>query len=139
MTNTTTNEKAVRITKAMRYEDIMAMVAGELPKNGSTVEDIQSFCAHEMEMLARKNHVSGEKKPTAVQVANERYKEMVKAFLADNPGVTCSAIAKGIPEFDENDFTTSKVNGLLRGLLASGEVVREEKKGKALFSLVTVE
>lgn len=140
MTNTTTNtEKIVRITKAMRFEDIALMVKGEPVKNGSTAEDIVAFCAHEREILANKNKSSGEKKLTPTQVANEGYKVQVKDYLSTHPDVTCSAIAKGIPEFDANDFTTSKVNALLRALVAAGEVERHEVKGKALFRLVTVE
>lgn len=135
---TNTNEKAPRITKTMRFEDIALMLQGEPSKNGTTIEDALAFIAHEREMLANKNKSSGEKKLTPTQVANIGYKEMVKAFLADNPDVTCSAIAKGVPEFNAQDFTTSKVNGLLRSLLQDGDIERHEVHGKALFRLVQV-
>lgn len=137
MTNTAT-EKPVRITKTMRFEDIALMLKGEPVKHGTTQAQALEFISHEQELLANKNKSSGEKKLTPTQVANITYKEMVKAYLSDHPDVTCSAIAKGVPEFNQQDFTTSKVNGLLRSLLQDGDIERHEVKGKALFRLVQV-
>lgn len=139
MTTTTNEKKPTRITKAMRLDDIASMLKGETPVNNTSVEDALSFIAHELELLANKNKTSGEKKPTALQIANLGYQDQIRAFLADHPDKTVTEIAKGIPEFASNAFTTSKVNGLLKPMLASGEVVRTEVKGKALFKLAVVE
>ena len=137
MTNTTNTTKAARITKTMRFEDIASMLKGEAPVNGTNVAEALEFIAHEQALLAKKNQVSGERKQTPTQVANEGYKAQIAEYLAENPKQTCSAIIKGIPEFA--GFSTSKVNALLRQLQDSHEVIREEVKGKALFSLSTVE
>ena len=57
MTNT-----VKRVTKAMRFQDIISMLSGAEVMYGSTVEDAIAFCEAEQAALAKKN--SGEKKPT---------------------------------------------------------------------------
>lgn len=54
-----------RITKAMRFEDIKALLNGEIVTYGTTVEQAVEFIDKEMGLLARKN--SGDKKPTKTQ------------------------------------------------------------------------
>lgn len=137
---TTTTTKTVRLTKRNYFEAISDMVAGRENAYGITAEQVVEFCKHEMALLANKGKsASGEKKLTATQKANEEYKVMIREFLDGHEPVSCSGIIKGIPEFTEMAFTPSKVNALLRQLKDAGEVVRtEDKKGTALFSLVTI-
>lgn len=127
----------IRITKAMRFEDIKAMLNGSPVNYGTTIEDAMTFIDHELGLLARKN--SGEdKKQTKTQQENEGYKALILEFLATLPedklnGVTCTEIIKGVPEFD--GFTTQKISPLVRQLMLADKVVKTESRGKALFSL----
>lgn len=129
-------EKTTRITKAMRFEDIKALLNGNTAQYGTTLEDAISFIDHEVELLARKNS-SGDKKQTATQKENEGYKELIIEFLAglpdDSKGVTCTEIMKSIPAF--KDFNNQKISALIRQLKLADRVVGEEVKGKSLFRL----
>lgn len=129
-------EKTTRITKAMRFEDIKALLNGNTAQYGTTLEDAISFIDHEVELLARKNS-SGDKKQTATQKENEGYKELMIEFLAglpdDSKGVTCTEIMKSIPAF--KDFNNQKISALIRQLKLADRVVGEEVKGKSLFRL----
>jgi hypothetical protein len=131
-------EKVMRVTKAQRFEDIKALLTGGIATHGTTVEDAITVLDHEMELLAKKNSgSSGEKKPTATQVANEDYKAQILEFLAtipaDSDGVTCTEILKGVPALA--DYQVQKVAALVRQLKAAGRVTSKEVKGKSLFTL----
>lgn len=121
-----------RITKAMHFEDIKAMLNGQPVTYGTTIEQAVEFIDKELGLLARKN--SGEnKKPTKVQEENEGYKALILEFLTDKNGVTCTDILKGVPALSE--FSNQKVSALMRQLRLAGKVTVEEVKGKSLFSL----
>lgn len=125
-----------RITKAMRFEDIKAMLNGQPVTYGTTTEDAVDFIEHEVALLAKKN--SGEtKKQTKTQQENEGYKALILEFLATlsdtSAGVTCTEIIKGVAEFE--GFSTQKISPLVRQLMAANKVTKTEVKGKALFRL----
>lgn len=124
-----------RITKAMRFEDIKALLNGETVTYGTTVEQAVEFIDKEMGLLARKN--SGDKKPTKTQQENEKCKVLICDFLANKPeekkGYTCTEVIKLVPEL--NEFSTQKIAPLMRQLENVGKVAREEVKGKTLFHL----
>ena len=124
-----------RITKAMYFEDIKAMLNGQPVTYGTTIEQAVEFIDKELSLLARKN--SGDKKPTKTQQENEGYKVLILEFLATLPdtsdGVTCTEIIKGVTEFE--GFSTQKISPLVRQLMAADKVTKTEVKGKALFRL----
>ena len=129
-------EKTTRITKAMRFEDIKALLNGQPVTYGTSIEDAVDFIDYEVNLLAKKN--SGEnKKPTKAQEENEGYKALILEFLAtlpdDKAGVTCTEIIKGVAEFE--GFSTQKISPLVRQLMAADKVTKTEVKGKALFRL----
>lgn len=125
-------EKTTRITKAMRFEDIKALLNGQPVTYGTSIEDAVDFIDHEVNLLARKN--SGEsKKPTKAQEENEDYKALILEFLTDKNGVTCTDVLKGVPAF--SDFSNQKISALTRQLRLAGKVTVEEVKGKSLFRL----
>lgn len=125
-------EKTTRITKAMRFEDIKALLNGQPVTYGTSIEDAVDFIDYEVNLLARKN--SGEsKKPTKAQEENEGYKALILEFLTDKNGVTCTDILKGVPAF--SDFSNQKISALMRQLRLAGKVTVEEVKGKSLFRL----
>ena len=135
----TTNTKAPRITKAMRFEDIAAMLKDQPTIHGSSVQDALDFIAHEMDLLATKNATKSGKQ-TATQKANAEFRSMILDFLATQAdGVTCTQIAKGVPALSE--FNNQKISALMRGLVQDdernpdGPVTKSVVKGKSLFSL----
>lgn len=128
-------KKAPRITKTMRFDDILAMLNGEAAPNGSSFEEVISFIHNEKDLLSRKNKSGGEKKLTPIQKENEGHKNLILEFLGTlSEGMTASDILKAIPEFD--GFSNQKVSSLLRQLKNAGVVTSEKVKGKTLFSLV---
>ena len=129
-------EKTTRITKAMRFEDIKALLNGQPVTYGTSIEDAVDFIDYEVNLLAKKN--SGEnKKQTKTQQENEGYKALILEFLAtlpdDKGGMTCTEIIKGVTEFE--GFSTQKISPLVRQLMAANKVTKTEAKGKALFRL----
>lgn len=125
-------EKTTRITKAMRFEDIKALLNGQPVTYGTSIEDAVDFIDHEVNLLAKKN--SGEnKKPTKAQEENEGYKALILEFLTDKNGVTCTDILKGVPALSE--FSNQKISALMRQLRLAGKVTVDEVKGKSLFRL----
>ena len=123
-----------RITKAMRYDDIIALLTGEEVKNGTTTDDAVEFIKYEMSLLAKKNNTES-KKLTAVQEANIQYRELIMQYLSvQSEPKTCTEIGKNIPEMI--NFNNQKIAALLKSLVDTGMVVKiEGKGGKKLFSL----
>lgn len=114
MTNT-------KMTKRDHFNSILSYVA-----------DVdRDFVLHELELLDRKN--TAERKPTAVQVANEGIKTAILDGMTPNTLYTVTDIQKGVPECSE--LSNQRVSALLRQLVESGAVVRTEDKRKAYFSL----
>ena len=92
-----------------------------------------AFVEHELELLAKKN--SGEKKPTAQQVANESLKQTIIEVLTDNGGLmTVTDVQKSCEELSV--LSNQRVSALLRQLKDDGKVERVEDKRKAYFKAV---
>ena len=92
-----------------------------------------AFVEHELELLAKKN--SGEKKPTAQQVANESLKQTIVEVLTDNGGLmTVTDVQKSCEELSV--LSNQRVSALLRQLKDDGKVERVEDKRKAYFKAV---
>ena len=92
-----------------------------------------AFVEHELELLAKKN--SGEKKPTAQQVANESLKQTIIEVLTDNGGLmTVTDVQKSCEELSV--LSNQRVSALLRQLKDDGMVERVEDKRKAFFKAV---
>ena len=132
-------EKAARITKAMHFTDIAALLEGNTAPNGSTVQDALDFISHEIELLAKKN-TGKSGKMTETQKQNEVFRSLILEFLStQSEGVTCTEIAKGVPELSE--FNNQKISALMQGLTfdpernPSGTVDKAIVKGKSLFTL----
>ena len=87
---------------------------------------------HEIEMLNRKK-ATGERKPTAVQKANEVIKDAIIDGCEPNTQFTVTEVIKTIPDCAE--LTTQKVTALMGQLVAEGRMTRTKEKGKTLFSL----
>ena len=117
-------------TKKMTKRDYFNALLGiaEVKANGELVK----FIEHELELLAKKN--SAEKKPTAVQVANEGIKSVILETLAENEKMmTISEMQKANAELGE--LSNQRISALIRQLLADGKVERIEEKRKAYFKI----
>ena len=110
-----------KMTKREMFEQIMA--------NYNLTEDERNFINHELELLAKKN--SAEKKPTAVQVANEGLKTAILDFMVEGQKYTITDLMKSVPELA--DLSNQRVSALVRQLKDSNLVVRTEEKRKAYF------
>ena len=129
MTNTNT-----KLTKRDHFNALLSIT--EVAENPVLVK----FIEHELELLDKKN--AADRKPTAVQVANEGLREAILDFMEEGKGYTVSDLIKQVPACA--DLSQSKVSAILRPLLlvtAKGEhnpdgvLERYEEKGKAYFKL----
>ena len=116
-----TNKK---VTKREKFEMLKAL--SEVQANPMLTE----FIEHELELLAKKN--TSEKKPTAVQVANEGLKETIMDVLNENGGLmTVTDIQKSCEELAE--LSNQKVSALIRQLKDDGKIEKVEDKRKSYF------
>lgn len=90
--------------------------------------DMVLFIEHELELLAKKN--SAEKKPTAVQVANESIKNAIYDAMQENRLYTITELIKEVPECA--DLTNQRVSALIRQMMPE-RIERIEEKRKAYF------
>ena len=117
-------------TTKMTYATALDMVLAieEVKAN----DELVKFIEHELELLAKKN--SSEKKPTAVQVANEGIKSVIVETLAENGGkMTISEMQKVNAELGE--LSNQRISALIRQLIADEKVIRVEEKRKAYFKI----
>ena len=79
---------------------------------------------------------TGEKKPTATQVANLSLKDAIVNYMAENSDriFTITELIKEVPELA--GLTTQKVSPLMTALVKEFKVVRIEEKRKAYFKIV---
>lgn len=113
-----------KMTKADYFRQIMA--------NYNLTADEKAFVEHELELLAKKN--SAEKKPTAVQVANEGIKTDILEAMESGKKYTITDLMKSVDACA--DLSNQRVSALVRQLVTEGSVERTEEKRKAYFSKV---
>ena len=113
-----------KMTKREMFEMIKA--------NHNLSADEIVFIDHELELLAKKN--SAEKKPTAVQVANEGIKADILAGMEVGKKYTITDLMKSVDACAE--LSNQRVSALVRQLVADGSVERTEEKRKAYFHKV---
>ncbi len=113
-----------KMTKREMFEMIKA--------NHNLSADEIAFIDHELELLAKKN--SAEKKPTAVQVANEGIKADILAGMEVGKKYTITDLMKSVGACA--DLSNQRVSALVRQLVADGSVERTEEKRKAYFHKV---
>lgn len=97
--------------------------------------DVKEKLEKMREQFVKKN--SAERKPTANQVENQGYKADILAYLGTVERATITDLMKAVPSLAE--LSNQRVSAIVRQLKGSGEVVREEIKRKAYFSIATAE
>lgn len=85
--------------------------------------------------IAKKN--GAERKPTATQTANEDYKADILASMEEGKGYTITDLLKSVPSIA--DLTNQRVSAIVRQMVESGDLQREEIKRKAYFSKAVTE
>lgn len=115
-------------TKKMTKREMFEMIKA----NHNLSADEIAFIDHELELLAKKN--STEKKPTAVQVANEGIKADILDGMEIGKKYTITDLMKEIPACAE--LSNQRVSALVRQLVTDGAVERTEEKRKAYFHKV---
>ena len=114
----------VRITKRDNYKALAVGVAQSGDLSDDTVDRLQTFIAHELELLDRKR--GSKSAPTKTQVANIEIKEDIATTLSDNgEGMRATDIANFL------DLSVQKISALLRQMVADGSVARIQD-GKAV-------
>ncbi len=117
-----------KMTKREKFE--MLKNIQDVAENPILIE----FINHELELLAKKN--SGEKKLTAVQIANESIKDAIYEAMIPNRLYSVTEIIKEIPACA--DLTNQRVSALLRQMMPE-RIERVEEKRKAYFRVVVAE
>ena len=116
-----------KLTKRDRFEALLKM--SEVQAN----PDMVTFIEHEIELLAKKN--AGDKKPTANQVANDGYKDIIFAEMTANPDklYTVTELIKNVDGL--GDLTNQHVSALLRQMIEANGVEKVVDKRKSYFRL----
>lgn len=117
-------------TKKMTQRDYFAEIRAILDAQGKT--ELVEFVDSRVAQLDKKN--KGEKKPTAVQIANEGIKAAIAEGMESGVLYTVTDIQKSVAECAE--LSNQRVSALLRQMVEAGIVTRTEDKRKAYFSLV---
>jgi hypothetical protein len=124
MANITTSTK--KLTKRDHFNALLAIE--EVAQNPTLVE----FINNELELLARKN--SADKKPTAVQQANEELKEAIYNFMTADDKYTISMLIKEVPECA--DKSNQKVSAIVSQMVTEGKVEKVIEKRVSYFRKV---
>ena len=114
-------------TKRDRFNELLAIDAVKV--NDELVE----FIEHELELLDKKN--SGEKKPTAKQVANAVLGEAIVDWMEPNTLYLSAEVTKTCPAVIDSGATQGTVTAILTQLYKAGKIVRTEDKRKNYYSL----
>lgn len=110
-------------TKREYFAELRTIVANDA--------DLVAFIDHEVELLNKKN--SAPKAPTAKQMENEKFKDIILAYNFTAP-MTCGQIQKDI--LGDYDLSNQRVSAIVKQLVEDNSLVRTVEKRKAYFSPV---
>lgn len=121
-----TNSSSVRKpTKKQMFESLKQMP-------GLSAEQV-AFIDHEIELLTKKN--SGEKKPTATQVANEALKVAIAEGMEANRLYTVTEVIKEIPACA--GLNNQKVSPLMNQMVEAKILTKTIDKRRSYFKLAS--
>lgn len=121
-----TNSSSVRKpTKKQMFESLKKMP-------GLSAEQV-AFIDHEIELLTKKN--SGEKKPTATQVANEALKVAIAEGMEANRLYTVTEVIKEVPACA--GLNNQKVSPLMNQMVEAGVLTKTTEKRRSYFKLAS--
>ena len=128
-----------KITKKEMFTKVLEIVKSAEIEN---VELYTDFINHEIELLNKK---STSRKPTAQQEDNKILMQTILAVLevaedTVNPLLTISEIQSKSPtlnEYNGKPISNQRISALLKKLIESGQVERQEIKRKAMFRKIS--
>ena len=116
------------MTKTTQKAAVLYAIENLVDAPEDIIEKLQSIVAS----LERK--AGAEKKPTAVQLQNEVYKQNIMDYVNANPkAYTVTAMIAEIPELA--GFSTPKVSALANGLVEAGKLVKSKDGRSTVFTL----
>jgi predicted transcriptional regulator len=119
-------ENTKKITKAQRFEDIIALIEGNEPAYGTTPLTAIDVLRHEIELCANKNQKRNTTKPE-----DERMLQSIRDILAGTDKDSAMTVTE---IFKRGDFPNSqKVTSLVKKLVDANEIVKESDKGRSKF------
>ena len=124
-----TSTTVKKLTKRDRYAQLLAL--NEVKAN----PDLVAFIEHEVELLARKNTVNGEKALTPNQVQNENFKVIIAEYMASAPDrlFTVTELNKEVDVL--NDLSNQRISAILRQMVDAGKVEKVVDKRKSYFRM----
>lgn len=124
-----TSTAVKKLTKRDRYAQLLAL--NEVKSN----PDLVAFIEHEVELLARKNTVNGEKALTPNQVQNENFKVIIAEYMASAPDrlFTVTELNKEVDVL--NDLSNQRISAILRQMVDAGKVEKVVDKRKSYFRM----
>ena len=120
-------------TNSVRKPTKREMFTGLLALPGLSQAQID-FINHELELLTKKN--SGDKKPTATQLANEALKSAIVEGMEANRLYSVTEMIKEIPALA--GLNPQKVSPLANQLVEAGRLVKTIEKRRSFFQLAEV-
>jgi hypothetical protein len=114
-----------RITKTDRFNELLNL--DEVKSNPELVD----FINHEIDLLVKKN--TGDKKPTATQMANEALKISIAEGMEQNRLYSCTEIIKEIPACA--GLNPQKVSPLLNQMVEAEILTKTVEKRRSYFAL----
>ena len=133
---------ANKMTLRDYYNELSALVSTSV-ENGSITSakanELTTFINGRLDILAKKNATTGERKPTKNQVANQKLAQTILDVMEPNTLYTISQILKML---DDDNLNQSKISAVVRGMLTvtangvvnpNGTIERTMEKGTAYF------
>ena len=120
------------MTKKMTKKDYFEILKGAYPKDANNYNEMIEFINHEIELLEKKS--SQGKKPTANQMENEGFLEIIQNILQEsNKAMTISDIQNANEELPTSN---QRMSALMKKLVESGVVEKTYEKRKPYFKWV---
>jgi hypothetical protein len=136
---------ATKMTLRDYYNELSALVSTSV-ENGSIstakANELTAFINGRIDILAKKNATTGERKPTKNQIANQKLAQTILDVMEENTAYTISQILKML---DDSTLNQSKISAVVRGMLIetkdgtinpNGTIKRTMEKGVAYFQKI---
>lgn len=119
-----------KLTKMNKFEMVMEILGSVEVENK---EILVEFVQHEMDLLAKKNATTGDRKMTKTQVENARLVAKIEELQADKVARTIADIQALDEELAE--LTNQKMSALLKKSVDTEKMVKFVEKKKTYFQI----
>lgn len=123
-----------KITKAMKFADVKAILNGETPVHGCSLDELIDFIDNEIALLAKKNAPNSKAK-TKANAENEARKTAILEVLTAEPNRLFTATEIVAVLNDPVNMTSQRVSSLLTAMVAEGTVEKSTEKRKSYYRL----